>query len=101
VNATDLTGTDDFSDVFTVVYDEETSNYYILVDQDAATSPRHRSRMATSSRPSSRFRMSSSCAADGDSFDDGEELEDAYETANATFSVEEAGSRPERRERRR
>jgi len=91
VNATDLTGTDDFSEVFTVVYDEETSNYYILVDQDALNSAAPDS-FEDGDEFSAEFTIQDEqlLRGSGDSFDDGEELEDAYETANATFSVEEA-----------
>jgi len=80
VNATDLNGYGRLSEVFTVVYDEETSNYYILTDQDALNSAAPDS-FEDGDEFSAEFTRQDEqlLRGSGDSFDDGEELEDAYE----------------------
>ncbi|WP_164471075.1 BGTF surface domain-containing protein [Halorubrum sp. CSM-61] len=90
INASEL-GQTAFENVFTVAYDGETGNYYILVDQDSLNDEAGED-FEDGDEFSAEFTVQDERLLQGSAsgFDNADDLEDAYETANATFDVEEA-----------
>ncbi|EMA69331.1 hypothetical protein C461_03183, partial [Halorubrum aidingense JCM 13560] len=80
----------EFEDAFTVVYDDETSNYYVLLDVDELPESQLE-KFEDGDEYEVEFTVQDErlLQGSGDEFED-DEHEDAYESANGSFDVEEA-----------
>jgi PGF-CTERM protein len=84
---------DQFTSAFTVVYDNSTSSYYILVDQDELNDATADAKsFADGDELEASFTLQDDYLLQGShgEFESTEETEDAFEEANSTFDVEEA-----------